>query len=228
MEHKNRNAVQEHLQQLLELCGVDLSFDPANGFLNRFRRNFMTDQLDELLLEAIRLRQEQDTVNRQRDRALVLLKHKSDDLAIQLASMQQKAPEELSQEQESPQRPEDRLCQDETGWWVRELIALRDRLQLQQSYCENLPPEQREAAEKVIDQQLKETAKLLKKRDVEILQDCGPLHDDYQTVVMTEPAPSEELEEQIASTVRPGYRMGLQVLRAQEVVLYVKEDGQCL
>lgn len=103
---------------------------------------------------------------------------------------------------------------------IKGVITVRDKLLIQKNWIEEQIPEEENAC-KLVDGQLRETARCLQNVGVEILEDSGIFDSRCHTVVETRPAESEGQTERIAETVRPGYRFRGEILRSQEVVLYV-------
>jgi len=105
---------------------------------------------------------------------------------------------------------------------VQDIIAMRDNLLMRRNWIRDFAPEE-EAAAKLVEGQLRETAKILEHSGVEILDQTGTFDYRLHTAVETRPAPSLEQDGQIAETFRPGYRFRSEMLRPQEVILYAKE-----
>lgn len=106
---------------------------------------------------------------------------------------------------------------------IRMLMELRDSLFMRKDWFVDNAPEEI-AAKKLVETQLKETARILKSSGVEISEGTGAYDPDVHTVAGTVPAESEEQIGQIAQTVRSGYRFKGENLRSQEVMIYVKGE----
>ena len=102
---------------------------------------------------------------------------------------------------------------------IRDLIALRDKLLMRQSWLEEEAPEE-ENARKLAASQLRETARCLTNLGVEILEAGGAFDSGCQTVVEPRPAGTPDQMDRIAETFRPGYRFRGEILRPQEVILF--------
>ena len=104
---------------------------------------------------------------------------------------------------------------------VQDIIAMRDNLMLRKNWIRNFAPDEKTAAQ-MVDGQLQETAKLLERAGVEIMEQTGAFDCRLHAAVETRPALNPEQDGQIAETFRPGYRFRGEVLRPQEVILYIK------
>lgn len=102
---------------------------------------------------------------------------------------------------------------------IQDMIALRDKLLLRRNWLEDQAHGE-ENARKLVDSQLRETARCLTNMGVEILDAGGSFDNSFQAVVETCPAEMPEQEDQIAETFRPGYRFRDEILRPQEVIVY--------
>lgn len=100
------------------------------------------------------------------------------------------------------------------------LIEIRDRLLMRREWMVDQELNDVDVIQ-LMEGQLHETGRLLQAVGVEILNGGGRFDHTFQTVVDTCPAPVSEQVGHIAHTVRPGYRRGQDVLRPQEIVLYV-------
>jgi hypothetical protein len=67
---------------------------------------------------------------------------------------------------------------------------------------------------------------MLARCEVFVIREDGPVNPSRHEVVDVRPAPDEEHADHIAATVRPGYAWRDQILRAQQVVAYTREDGR--
>jgi len=132
----------------------------------------------------------------------------------------QEAQEKLTRELQEEKERVESYCEEQLSV-VKNLIALRDKLLIRKSFLEDQAPEEKNA-QKLVISQLRETGRCLTNMGVEILEEAGAFDERYQTVVDTCPAASEELAGQISETLRPGYRFQDEVLRPQEVILFVE------
>lgn len=132
---------------------------------------------------------------------------------------------QLRQEQDRLRGMTEQTIQEEINL-IRGIIALRDGLFMKQSWLQSCP-EETETAAKVLEGQVRDTAKLLTEIGVEILDECGTFDSSYQTVVETRTAQEPEQIDRVAETFRPGYRFRNEILRQQEVILYaVPQEGE--
>lgn len=104
---------------------------------------------------------------------------------------------------------------------IQNLISVSDKLLSQKKWMEDQAPEDKNTG-KVINGQLREISGCLKDAGVEILDAKGVFDSRYQTVVDTRLAQTPEQIDTIAETFRPGYRFGDELLRPQEVILFIK------
>ena len=103
---------------------------------------------------------------------------------------------------------------------IRNIIAMRDNLLMRRDWVRDNSPEDKNAY-KLVENQLRETGKLLTKAGVEILEDEGSFDGSRHTVVETRPAQNPSQVDQIAEVFRPGYVYKGEILRGQEVILFV-------
>lgn len=255
-ENPEAAQLTEHLNTMFMLCGlpgeelgqpVNTKSNLLGGFLRNSGQDHWMEDLDRKVLQAIEnLKvQKMDRWNAVRSEQYIEeLEQQLVGQRDQIAQLQQLLeqlpdPGELDQDRTldcafdqedapSQEQPADGADSRETElWWIRQMIGLRDRLLQKLDWVENLPPQEQASARKLIELQLQETASMLEGRQVTVLDGGGSFCREYQTVMMTRPAPSEDCLDQIAQVVRPGYAWNGEVLRAQEVVLYVKEDSVC-
>lgn len=111
-----------------------------------------------------------------------------------------------------------------TGTEMRDLlgniIALRDGQLIKRDYLYDQGEEVGSVPLRIVEATLKETANLLKKSGVEILEDEGAFSSERQTIVDVKETEEESLDGQIAEVVRPGYIYQGEQLRGQEVIVY--------
>ncbi len=168
------------------------------------------------------LEQAQETLEEERNRARKALEEEqvqAREALEQERNRAQETEEKLTRELREEKERSDRYHKEQLSI-IQDLIALRDKLLLRKSWLEDQAPEE-ENAQKVVISQLRETARCLTNLGVEILDAAGAFDNRYQTVVETRPADNAELAGQIAETFRPGYRFQDEVLRPQEVILFV-------
>ena len=103
---------------------------------------------------------------------------------------------------------------------IKGMIDIRDNLFMRATWIEMNAPEEVSAA-KVVDSQLKETARFMESMGVEIIESTGKFDNTIHTIVDTEKAPSKDKIDYISQTIRSGYRFQGEMLRFQEVILFV-------
>lgn len=100
---------------------------------------------------------------------------------------------------------------------IRSLIKFRDQLLL---FRENAPDE---LTIKLLSGLYQETGRIMAQNGIELLNGDGPFSPDRHTAVDTRPSNDPERIGTIADTFRDGYAIAGEILRPQEVVLYVEE-----
>lgn len=187
------------------------SANPAN-YAHKIRGNHA---LDEKLLELLR---QSVLLLRLSDELQETMCHSqscADTLARDLDGMRQK-PESAFTDSPTTQPEEQEVA------LIRGLIKMRDNLLIRKEWLHEHEITA-DDAEKLLNSLLQETAILLESVGVEILNKSGTFDNQIQTVVRTEAATSLEQANQIVETFRPGYALRGQILRPQEVILFVKE-----
>ena len=106
---------------------------------------------------------------------------------------------------------------------IEDIIELRDKQILKRDYLESLEGEDNTNALKIIGSTLRSTAEMLERMGVEILDEEGDFSPSEQVAVETQFTDDDTLVGKIAKTVRAGYRYLGRSIRAQEVIIYVKE-----
>lgn len=223
--------LRDHLEELFQYCGVttqNVEVRPS-PVLFRMVERIVKDEALYDYLESLDIQTEQ-AIQRMKDQQLD--KWNNEQIEIRLRVLEQELEKKGSCISDLEQKLEEERCivrqvsdncleNVKTGM-IQGIIAMRDKLLLQKSWAEDVGTED-ENVIKVIEGQLKETAKCLRSAGVEIL-DSGEVFDSrYQTVVETRTAETPEQVDRIAETFRPGYCFQNEILRPQEVVLYVKE-----
>jgi len=232
--------LRDDLEELFRLCGaqaepVDIRRAPALLRLAEriVRDDALRDYLEgldtraALAVREMKEKQLDEWNNRQNENRIV-------ELEQTLKRERAQAREALEQERVRAQEVEEKLTRElreekacvgryrkEKLSAIQDLIALRDKLLLRKSWLEDQAPEEKNA-QKVVLSQLRETARCLTNLGVEILDAAGAFDNRYQTVVETCPTENAELAGQIAETFRPGYRFQDEILRPQEVILFVE------
>lgn len=108
---------------------------------------------------------------------------------------------------------------------IQGLIGMRDSLLGRRELLTGNGTDNGDERMKLISISLRETANLLGKMGVTILEDSGAFDSTRHTIVETLPTDDDSQENQIARVFRPGYEYHHTPLRGQEVIIYVKERG---
>lgn len=210
---KNRYETMKHLRdrlsELFQLCGVQgepVQIIPAPALIRLVEKlvgdhglySYLEglDSQAERAVQAMKDRQLDDWNNRQNEERIA----------------------RLEQELQAEQTRSEGVLKEQLSV-IRDLIALRDKLLMRQSWLEEEAPKE-ENARKLAASQLRETARCLTNLGVEILETGGAFDSRYQTVVETRPVEAPDQIDQIAETFRPGYRFRGEILRPQEVILF--------
>ena len=121
----------------------------------------------------------------------------------------------LDQSKVAPQvpRPEPELSPT-----AKELIKVRDWVLLAQSSGTAVAPGVREEVHRQL-------ARVLAKEGVIPLEETGTFDYNRQSVSGTHPTDDPEQDDMVCSTVRPGYQFHGQLVRPQEVIIYVYGDS---
>lgn len=213
--------LRDRLTELFELCGISprqVAVEPAPALLlwleallpDRSLYGYL-DALNCQAEQAVRTMRERnlDYWNAQQNEKLLLQREQElGQLRRQLEEMKS-AP---------PSSPAADAVQLEL---IRGVIAMRDNLLMRKRWLQDFSPGE-EAATGLVEGQLQETARLLERAGVEIMDQGGPFDSRIHTVVETRAAPDPEQADQIAGTLRPGYSFRGEVIRSQEVILFIK------
>ena len=108
-----------------------------------------------------------------------------------------------------------------TEEFVRELIAMRDKLYSRLEWAKITYPEDDDTV-KLLNTLLSETAVMMRNLGISILDDTETFDDSYCTVIETVPTDDPSLYHKIAEIFRPGYSYEGKVLRSKEVIVYSK------
>lgn len=227
IRYKIMRRLQEHLEELFQLCGVQgnrIKFFPPLASVRLTGRLVRVNVLYRYLegLEA----QAEQAIREMKDRQLDAWNNQQ--IEVRIAELEQElkeeriraqeAEEKLSQEVQAEKKRGEQYRKEQLSV-IQDLIALRDKLLLRKSWLEDHAPEEGNA-QKVVTSQLREIAKCLTNQGVEILEAGGAFDNRFQTAVETRPAENAEQDGQIAETFRPGYRFRGEILRPQEVILF--------
>ena len=117
---------------------------------------------------------------------------------------------------------------EDTGKEMRDLIsniiAFRDSQLIRRDYLYDQGEDESGVPMRIVEASLKETANLLRKSGVEILEDTGVFSSQKHTIVDVRETQEESLDGQIAEVVRPGYCYQGEYLRGQEVIIYKMKE----
>lgn len=237
--YENMKLLRDHLDELFKLCGIQtkrVKVQPAPKLLRLAERLIQDEALCDYLkgldtqaekaIQEMKERQldawdnaQNETRIEEMEAELIQKQEQAEELRQTLVQKQERI--DALEECLRQTREQDERCSAGQMTLVQDLIALRDKLLLRKSWLEDQDAEN-ENARKVVDSQLRETARCLANAGVEILDAGGAFDSSYQSVVETHPAEDEKQVDQIMETFRPGYRFQGEVLRPQEVVLFVK------
>lgn len=234
------------LSSLMEACEVpaDTLHIPKTNRIVEFVEYIVRDRASYDYLNAVILQMENATKklkkSRVREWGLLETLQKTDDIEANLKGQEQKneiLEERLSDKDEelAALRRELAVAREEAQAAKEEqkrirdiidgLIELRDKLDDKLVYMEEEAPEET-AVIKTIQGQLRATAKLMQRNQVEILDEKGVFHPEYQRIVETVSAENQEQDDTIAKVFRPGYRYNGEILRPQDVYVYAYEQGE--
>ena len=207
--------LRDHLTELFELCGTpaeQVPVEPAPAPLRwletLLRDRGLYDYLKELDAQAVQ------AIQTAKERNLDFWNAQENERILE------RQEEELLQLQTLQPAPQVSTDAGQLAM-VQDIIAMRDNLMLRKNWIRNFAPDEKTAAQ-MVDGQLQETAKLLERAGVEIMEQTGAFDCRLHAAVETRPALNPEQDGQIAETFRPGYRFRGEVLRPQEVILYIK------
>jgi len=211
----------DHLTELFALCGIpaqQVPIEPAPALL-RWLENLLQDKGLHSYLTVLD-HQAETAIRTMKDRALELWNAQQNELLLQ---KQEQEIDQLRRQLQEQKKQPDAPASSDAGLLetISGIIAMRDNLLMRKSWICDFAP-QEEAAAKLVEGQLRETAKLLERTGVEIMEGTEAFNSQVHTVVETKPAQFPEQVDQIAETFRPGYRFRGEVLRPQEVILYIK------
>lgn len=101
---------------------------------------------------------------------------------------------------------------------AQDLIELSDWILLAKSVRTTVQPE-------VLDEIYLRLTKVLVKFEITVFDEGGPCDYEFQMVKGTRVTSDPTLDDHVYSTVRPGYFFRGELLRPQEVIVYVNENG---
>ena len=219
--NEKMRILKSDLNRLFQLCGVDEETSKTARSTG-FRRLMESASRNQAFMDELDIldRQARRAVRALEERKLEEWNHFQNEERIreleeQAAEFRERSQEPAGNRGETGDREKSVLLE-----MIRGLIAVRDHLLIQRDWLKNQETGKRDA-EKFIEGQLAETAKILEKAGVEILEDEGDFDSGRHTVVDTRMTDDIFLENQIAEVFRPGYAYSGELLRGQEVILYV-------
>lgn len=109
---------------------------------------------------------------------------------------------------------------------IGNLISFRDNQLIKRGFLCEQGEQEGSVAVRIVESVLRETAGLLTKSGVEIMEDRGRFSSGRQTIIDTIETGDDELDGMIAEVVRPGYCYKGEPLRGQEVIVYKKKTKE--
>lgn len=214
--------LRDTMEKLADLCGIKAQKIKVKTPLRSVMivENLFKDQSLTLFLDAL---------DEQAERAIKALGDRQLDLwSIEETERRLEEKEAKLEEVDKKQQlleQELTLAEQRNEEFIVNIIAMRDNLLMRRDWIGENEPEDINAA-KLVENQLRETANVLKKAGVEILEDDGMFDSSRHTVVDTKPTDDALLNHQIAEVFRPGYIYKDRVLRGQEVIIYTYQTPQ--
>lgn len=101
----------------------------------------------------------------------------------------------------------------ETSELALDIIKLRDQIFIANDSCTD-------KQQKMLTSLYEELGRILKINGIESLEESGVFNSQYHTVIDTKATNQIQLNNTIAETYRPGYKIKNKIIRAQEVVIY--------
>ena len=236
--YENMRKLSKNLKELFELCGEspkNIRIKESSKIVSFVEALFhddsvvsFLDDLNSYTLSALKSLQEKqlDYWNSQQDMVYFenlekeneALKMKLNELEKQCNQMYEQN-RKLASEKENPEIPDN---SEDNLKIIKDLISMRDTLQARLEWASEALDENDNAV-KIINNQIKETGKLLQNAGVKILDDCGSFDSRICTVIQTTPTNDPSLVDTIAQIFRPGYEYRGEMIRSKEVILYAQE-----
>lgn len=238
--------LRDHLKELFELIGIvpqKVTVRALPKLLTLLERLIkdrnLYDYLENLDADCVQAIQEMkkrnlyDWNNRQVIQKHSALQQENQALKQQILQLlQEKEAEQEADEkapfvasEQPPQNDAQEELQKQNIIWIQEIISLRDSILIRKSWIEENATENVDAM-RLVNMQLKDTGRLLERMGVEIIDDSGKFDYNIHVAVGTTETTSELLVDHVAQTVRPGYQYRGEILRLQEVIVYVlAEEG---
>lgn len=135
-------------------------------------------------------------------------------------------PENILQKRQTvePGEPDERNAEKALKELIGNLISFRDNQLIKRGLLYEQGEREDSVPLRMMESILKETASLLAKSGVEIMEDTGMFSSDRQTIIDTIETEDETLDGMIAEVISPGYCYQGEPLRGQEVIVYKKKD----
>ena len=145
------------------------------------------------------------------------LRRQNEELRLRIGELTRESSKGVQAAQPVPENKSD----PQTVEFVKELIAMRDKLYSRLEWAKSAYPEDDKTI-KLLNTQISETAVMMRNLGISILDDTEIMDDSYCTVIETVPTDDPSLYHKIAEIFRPGYRYDGKVLRSKEVIIYSK------
>ncbi|MCH5211616.1 MAG: nucleotide exchange factor GrpE [Oscillospiraceae bacterium] len=221
-KYKKMGIFRDNFVKLMSLCGTEdekeeIALPPKRGWL--MERLFPDKGFYSFL----------DQLNEQTIKAIDVMKEKNIDLWNSSQNEEELA--RLQDELEALQRDykteaiispesEKNHMQKKNDTLVESLIELRDDLYARRELIRMDNPDNTDAL-KLIEFELKATRRVMEKAGITVMEDSGVFNGSRQTVANTIETDDPSLNNHIESVFRPGYMADGEVLRGQEVTVYV-------
>ena len=108
----------------------------------------------------------------------------------------------------------------ETHQMIQNIISFRDSIIMREGLVSESEEEKTDDLKKLLNSLLKETAQLLIKSGITILDEKGKFDSSIHIVMGTTSTDDSQLHDCVAKVFRPGYKLDNKILRPQEVILY--------
>lgn len=109
---------------------------------------------------------------------------------------------------------------------IGNLISFRDNQLIKRGFLYEQGEQEGSVPVRIVESILRETAGLLAKSGVKIMEDKGRFSSEHQMIIDTIETEDDELDGMIAEVVRPGYCYKGQPLRGQEVIVYKRKTKE--
>ncbi len=240
VRYRKMYNLRNNFMKLMELCKVDgkepeVSLpSPIRGFIERLISDGgICRYLDELDFMT------KDAIKNMRNINLELWNFNENEAGLEKAQYENEAlrkeNEKLNKDNEALQKDNEALQKEKAALqekneadnkaneaFISGMIELRDNLYARKDWLVNEIPDNSPAL-KLVDGELKSTRILMEKAGITVMEDSGPFDGSRHTAVTTVKTDDPSLNNTIESVFRPGYAFGGEVIRGQEVSVYVAE-----